>query len=85
MNAQELIDTANALVADEKGLLAMDESNPTCNKRFARLGIWSGNDANVEAAQTALAHRAHCNHAARRGEYSADLESTEVASVGDQR
>ena len=28
-----------ALVAGDKGLLAMDESNPTCNKRFARLGI----------------------------------------------
>jgi fructose-bisphosphate aldolase class I len=39
MDAQELIDTARALVADDKGLLAMDESNPTCNKRFARLGI----------------------------------------------
>ncbi len=39
MNVQELIDTAGALVAGDKGLLAMDESNPTCNKRFARLGI----------------------------------------------
>ena len=39
MNAQELIDTAMALVAGDKGLLAMDESNPTCNKRFAKLGI----------------------------------------------
>src|ERR1035437_3786699 len=39
MNAQELIDTAEALVAGDKGLLAMDESNPTCNKRFAKLGI----------------------------------------------
>ncbi len=39
MNAQELIDTARALVADDKGLLAMDESNPTCNQRFASLGI----------------------------------------------
>ena len=39
MNAQELINTAKALVANDKGLLAMDESNPTCNKRFARLGI----------------------------------------------
>ena len=39
MNAQELIDTARALVAGDKGLLAMDESNPTCNKRFAKLGI----------------------------------------------
>jgi fructose-bisphosphate aldolase class 1 len=27
------------LVAGDKGLLAMDESNPTCNKRFAALGI----------------------------------------------
>jgi fructose-bisphosphate aldolase class I len=39
MNPQELIDIARALVAGDKGLLAMDESNPTCNKRFARLGI----------------------------------------------
>ena len=39
MNVQRLIDTARALVAGDKGLLAMDESNPTCNKRFARLGI----------------------------------------------
>ena len=39
MNAQGLIDTAQALVADDKGLLAMDESNTTCNKRFAKLGI----------------------------------------------
>jgi fructose-bisphosphate aldolase class I len=39
MNTQGLIDTARALVADDKGLLAMDESNPTCNKRFAALGI----------------------------------------------
>ena len=39
MNTQTLIDTATALVADDKGLLAMDESHPTCNKRFAALGI----------------------------------------------
>ena len=39
MNAQKLIDTAKALVAGDKGLLAMDESIPTCNKRFGRLGI----------------------------------------------
>ena len=39
MNEQQLRDTARALVADDKGLLAMDESNPTCNKRFAKLGI----------------------------------------------
>ncbi|HEX7953572.1 MAG TPA: class I fructose-bisphosphate aldolase, partial [Burkholderiales bacterium] len=39
MNAQQLMSTAQALVADDKGLLAMDESNPTCNKRFAKHGI----------------------------------------------
>ena len=39
MNSQDLIDTARAMVAGDKGLLAMDESNPTCNKRFAKLGI----------------------------------------------
>jgi fructose-bisphosphate aldolase class I len=39
MNLQILKDTAAALFADGKGLLAMDESNPTCNKRFASLGI----------------------------------------------
>ncbi len=39
MNAQQLVETAGMLVADDKGLLAMDESNPTCNKRFALLGI----------------------------------------------
>lgn len=31
--------TARALIAGDKGLLAMDESNATCNKRFAALGI----------------------------------------------
>ena len=39
MNAQELIANAKALVAEGKGLLAMDESTPTCNKRFAEAGI----------------------------------------------
>jgi fructose-bisphosphate aldolase class I len=36
---KRLTDTARTLVAGDKGLLAMDESNPTCNKRFAKLGI----------------------------------------------
>lgn len=45
MNTQALMDTAKALVAADKGLLAMDESNPTCNKRFASLGIPQTADA----------------------------------------
>jgi len=39
MKTQKLIDTAKAMVANNQGLLAMDESLPTCNKRFAKLGI----------------------------------------------
>jgi len=39
MKAQEVVDTANALVAGHKGLLAMDESTSTCNRRFFGLGI----------------------------------------------
>ncbi|MEO7335795.1 MAG: class I fructose-bisphosphate aldolase [Caldimonas sp.] len=39
MDARRLIDTAKALMADDRGLLAMDESTPTCDKRFAALGI----------------------------------------------
>lgn len=39
INSQILSHTAGALVADNKGLLAMDESNSTCNKRFELLGI----------------------------------------------
>ena len=39
MNTPLLINTARAMVASDKGLLAMDESNTTCNKRFAQWGI----------------------------------------------
>ena len=39
MNKKILTDTVSRLFSDNKGLLAMDESTPTCNKRFAKLGI----------------------------------------------
>ncbi len=39
MSVEEMSATAKALFRDGKGLLAMDESNPTCNKRFEKLGI----------------------------------------------
>ena len=39
MNTTALKETISALLADGKGILAMDESNPTCNKRFAQNGI----------------------------------------------
>ncbi len=47
MNTQTLEATARMMVADGKGLLAIDESTGTCNKRFAKLDI----------PQTAEAHR----------------------------
>jgi fructose-bisphosphate aldolase class I len=39
------------------------------------LELWKGREANVSAAQQALVHRARCNQAARRGEYSQKLET----------
>lgn len=39
MNTARIVDTARTLVAGDKGLLAIDESNGTCNKRFAHWGI----------------------------------------------
>jgi fructose-bisphosphate aldolase class I len=40
------------------------------------LEIWRGRETNVPMAQKALYHRANCNRAARRGEYSAAMERT---------
>eukprot|EP01037_Dinobryon_pediforme_P007893 gene7894-7961_t len=39
MKTKELLSTVKALFAGDKGLLAMDESTPTCNKRFEEAGI----------------------------------------------
>jgi len=39
MDLQKLKETTKALFDDSKGLLAMDESTASCNKRFAKLGI----------------------------------------------
>jgi len=39
MSAQELATNAQAMVSEGKGILAIDESNGTCNKRFQKLGI----------------------------------------------
>jgi fructose-bisphosphate aldolase class I len=49
MTTGELEATAKMLVRGDKGLLAMDESSPTCNARFAPYGI----------SQTAEARRAY--------------------------
>lgn len=39
MNTDKLIQTAQALVANDKGILAMDESSPTIKKRFKQYKI----------------------------------------------
>ena len=39
MKSKDLISIAKSMVANNRGILAMDESFPTCNKRFAKLGI----------------------------------------------
>ena len=49
VNADALAQTAGLLLGEDKGLLAIDESNATCNGRFAKLGI----------AQTEEARRAY--------------------------
>jgi fructose-bisphosphate aldolase class I len=40
------------------------------------LELWQGKDANLQSAQKALVHRAQCNRAARRAEYTAAMERT---------
>jgi fructose-bisphosphate aldolase class I len=47
MDVQLITETAKKLVAGNKGLLAMDESNATCNKRFEQLGIPGNEDARL--------------------------------------
>jgi fructose-bisphosphate aldolase class I len=40
------------------------------------LKAWAGKPENVTAAQQTLLHRARCNGAARRGEYTGVMEKT---------
>jgi len=41
MNLDSLNDIASYIVSDGKGILAADESNPTCTKRFDSIGVES--------------------------------------------
>tara|TARA_Y100000588_G_scaffold349591_1_gene400075 strand:- start:1003 stop:2034 length:1032 start_codon:yes stop_codon:yes gene_type:complete len=41
MNINQLEQIANAMVKEGKGILAADESNPTCTKRFESIGVES--------------------------------------------
>ena len=41
MALESLEEIATYIVADGKGILAADESNPTCGKRFNSIGVES--------------------------------------------
>jgi fructose-bisphosphate aldolase, class I len=60
MSSQELIDAARTLVADDKGLVVMYESNPTCNKRFARFGIPQTEEARCSCLGTGCFYSSCC-------------------------
>ena len=42
---------------------------------YPAIDIWKGQEANVEKAQKSLYHKAKCNAAARRGEYTSEMEN----------
>jgi len=46
--------------------------------QYPALEIWRGDPANIKKAQEALYHRARCNWAARRGQYSSEAESNQI-------
>ena len=53
--------------------------------QYPALQIWQGNEANVQAAQEALIHRARCNQAARCGEYNSALERVRTKSENSEK
>ncbi len=75
-------------VGATENLNAMNERGPhpwRLSFSYARalqgpaMEAWRGDSANVEKAQKLLAHRARCNSAATRGEYSPDMEEEAAA------
>ena len=48
MDRTQLIETAQAIVADGKGILAADESTPTIGKRFASIGAENTEEKRAE-------------------------------------
>ena len=59
MTAPERINSARRLVAEvkAKGLLAMDESNATCDKRFTAVGIPQTHEARCAYRNSSLPPR----------------------------
>ncbi|MBH0219611.1 fructose-bisphosphate aldolase class I, partial [Listeria monocytogenes] len=51
--ADELVKTAKTVASPGRGILAMDESNATCGKRLASIGL-ENTEANRQAYRTLL-------------------------------
>jgi fructose-bisphosphate aldolase class I len=66
----------NAMHVNSKGDLPWSLSFSFARAlQYPALDIWAGKEANRTAAQRALLHRARCNCAALKGEYSAEMEA----------
>jgi fructose-bisphosphate aldolase class I len=63
MNGETLIDIARTLAFSSRRAI-----------QAPALGIWGGQESHRSAAQQARLHRAHCNRAALRREYSIAME-----------
>ena len=77
MNRTELARIANAMVANNKGILSADESTGTIKKRLDAIKLvkaWGGTTASFGAGQKEFARRARLNGLATTGRYSADQE-----------
>jgi len=83
---QEVADLSDQLASAHLNAMNQVENLPwevTFSYGRALLGLsletWRGEDANVPAAQAALRHRSRLTAAARRGEYSEDMEQEREA------
>ena len=52
---EELKETAKKLASSGKGILAVDESTPTCGKRLASIGV-ENTEENRQAYRLSLIH-----------------------------
>lgn len=77
--AQQATERLNAMnLSNQKGLPWRISFSYSRAILQPALNVWKGHEANIEAAQGVLLHRAACNHMACAGIYSSALETTPV-------
>ncbi len=81
MAAHELHDTARAIVADHKGILAADESTGTIKKRFDSIGVESTEENRSFLPRVAL-HDAR-DRGAHRGRHPVRRDDSPECGRGD--